>query len=688
LYATNWYNRFDNTANVLCYGQAPLSRTLYQDYIGDGRMPYGQNIILAMGMYGGYNQEDGIIMNADALARGQFRSLNYRSYEAFEEDDKEAHTKTRIGNPKQIPGWVKLKPFLNYTKLDDSGIIRVGEYVDQNTVIVGRYMMGEKGSAMTDVSVTPQVWTRGRVESVVLTVNNSGFRLVKIRVVQDRVPELGDKFSNRHGQKGTINVLYRGHDMPRTADGIVPDMIMNPTAIPSRMTIGQILEMMMGNVAAELGAIGNCTAFMNDGSPHPILGNILESMGLNKMCNQVLYNGMTGEQMTADIYMGVVYGMRLKHMTEDKWNARGKGRKEQRTHQPTGGRGNEGGLKIGEMERDAICAHGIATFVQESYMARSDGEKFIVCNGCGTIPLYNERQGFYLCTMCDGPIQFSGDNASNLNPIPPATRSATTFSTVEMPYVTKLFFQEMETYMNMGFRLLTTRDVARLKGLDTVEEMTAANVANLAQPLPELVYPDDALPELPAVNLPAPTAYNVAKQIQTLREEAAAVTQLAQPQVNQAPQQVQPPPSTNQIPANSVIPVLTNFTAPQQPAPLQQAPVPQADIQLQPGSFSAAPAIEGAVIATTEAGQPIINISTDERTLSESGLVQPRQTAVAPPPQMGFAPPTARRIRRPVVPPPVPAQQGGYEGGYGDEQEEEQQRPMNSSQSLKVVKLG
>ncbi len=1031
IYATNWKNRFDNTANVLCYGEAPLSRTIYQDYIGGGKMPYGQNIILAMGMYGGYNQEDGIIMNADALARGQFRSINYRSYELFEEDDPISRTKTRIGNPKQIPGWNDLKPNLDYSKLDDAGLVRVGEYVDQNTVIVGGYMISP-GGQMKDASKTPQVWTRGRVESVVVTMNNNGLRLVKVRVTQDRVPELGDKFcltddhdvltknrgwvsiaevtvddevaqlnkgknmieyvhpnetfvfehtgqmyevktqgvnlcttlnhrmwvqkrnsnsyelieakdmmgrrvkfssfspspqhnittkigdkmltedemssfitlfgiwmaegwvyisekdyiarleisadkpdvkeilknvcdelklnynfreptkkfyinskeyaqyfkqfsvgainkflpswcfelsqeqskqlleamcvgdghetltslhygtssiklrdgvqilaqhagytstyvkimdagqinvgkdgiqfkanadhwgvyirrkrlyptlnhghsktqggqsekiinysgkvycisvpsevflvrrqgtivwtgnSNRHGQKGTINVMYRATDMPRTAEGITPDMIMNPTAIPSRMTIGQILEMIFGNVSAEIGAIGNVTAFMNDGSPHEMLGNILEKLGLNRMCNQVLYNGMTGEQMEADIFMGVVYGMRLKHMTEDKWNARGQGRREQRTHQPTGGRGNEGGMKLGEMERDAIVAHGVSAFQNESYMMRSDGTTFYVCNGCGTIPLYNERQDLYICPLCDGPIEYSGDNASNLEPIPPSVRSATSFSKIKFPYATKLFFQELETFANMGMRILTTRDTTRLNGLDHVSELVEAK-GQAAQPLRPRVFHEPDVPVLQNVK-PAPTAADIARELDILQSRAVETFQQELQQVaadrvaNQAP-------SNAQQEANRVIQSLV--AANQQGAN-------QGDVQLAPASIAPPPApqaqaqplqlIQGAqppleIVAGD--GAPVINVDTGPEAMAAAGLRQPGDaTASIQPPapvyqQQQGGQPIRRRARM-----QYPRQQyGGYNYGPAPPQQlygpVQQQPPMPHQQ--------
>ena len=839
LYATNFQNRFDNTANVLVYGQAPLSRTIYQDYVGAGKMPYGQNVILAMGMYGGYNQEDGIIMNADALARGQFRSINYRSYEAFEEDDKLANTRTRIGNPKQVAGWTELKPNLDYSKLDESGIVRVGEYVDQNTVIVGRYLQGEF-SGMRDASVTPQVWTRGRVEKVVLTVNNLGLRLVKIRLVQDRVPELGDKFcltadhevltqnrgwvpitqvttadlvaqlnpstktaeyvhpketfvfdhtdemytvhtalgtqyvtanhrlyvkqdsssesgltaaklcyvlqnvgfylydesmnlvkidkitrdetntvgdkvyclsvpseiflvrrlgsaqgmwtgnSNRHGQKGTINVLYRGHDMPRTADGIVPDMIMNPTAIPSRMTMGQLLEMMLGNVAANMGAIGNSTAFMNDGSPHEALGKILEEkFGLHKLSNQVLYNGMTGEQIEADIYMGPVYGMRLKHMTEDKWNARGQGRKEQRTRQPTGGRGNEGGLRIGEMDRDAICAHSISSFLQESFMERSDKAEFFICNGCGTIPLYNEKQNFYMCPTCDGPIQFVGSSADSLEPIPPQVGSAKTFSKVSYPYATKLLLQEMEMYLNMSSRILTTRDTKRLKGIDSVQQITATNVSGISQPLPALVVPEHFVPELPARPTNLPTAAELSAQMADLdKAQEAAVDAFKVKTATAATAAVA-------IPESQRIPVLIQSAVPQTNAvgvtlaPGSIAPIPRAPVVQMPQPGAPAPTVipvadfQGAVVAETADGTPIIQVATDDAALRQSGLLQPSDAVrpVGRPPGSGAAAP---QVRKYVRQPPVFQQMGDPEDA-GVPEAAPAQPPQGP---VKVVKLG
>ncbi len=640
MYATNWQNRYDNTGHVLAYGEAPLCRTIYQDYFGEGRMSFGQNMVLAITSYTGYNQEDGLIINKDAVDRGLFRSLAYRSYEAYEEDDEESHTQTRFGNPIHVAAWMDLRPGLDYSKLDDRGIIRVGEYVDEMTVIVGAYMMSGRGS-YKDASVAPQVWTRGRVESVVVTVNNMGMRMVKIRVSQDRKPEIGDKFclspdhdvltshgwkgirhvtaedfvcmydpetkmtkfstpldypefdhaggvminvkladcmlqvtpnhrlyvreagsstyefmeartvsilvaggksfyslsadgsehliedmvdttldarystvhcltmetgvflvrrrgskaaywtgnSNRHGQKGTIGMLLRGHDMPRTESGLVPDMIMTPYGIVSRMTLGQIMEMICGKYGMKAGAVMDGTAFMNDGSPADAIGDRLEEIGFERYGNEIMYNGATGQQIQTEIFICPLYGMRLKHMTEDKWQARDKGRKEQRTHQPTGGRGNQGGLKIGEMDRDTILCHGIAGFVRESYMQRSDGAKFPICTGCGTIPIYNPKLGLAICTLCDGPVEFTGTNATNIEIIPPLKKPTSEIVHVEMPYATKLLDQEMNSFLNMGLRFVTSAGVTKLKN-PTNEFFSTEIPAGGEEPLKERILPE------------------------------------------------------------------------------------------------------------------------------------------------------------------------------------------------------
>lgn len=496
VYASNAHMRYDNQAHILTNGSPPLVRTLYYDYLGQGKLPYGTNIILAMGMFQGYNQEDGIVINYDALQRGLFNTVHYRSYTVFEEDDDRAKTRTRIANPKSVPGWTDLKPGMDYSQLDDAGIVRIGSYVDENTILVGR-TIELPGGKLADSSEATQVWTHGRVESVVVLVNNKGLRTVKIRCVEYRMPELGDKFSNRHGQKGTIGMTVRSHDLPRTMSGIVPDMIMNTHAIPSRMTIGHVLEMVLGKVAANVGAIADGTAFTDDGRLTKQLSTALEHLGFEKFANEIMYDGTSGKQLVSDMFIGPIFSMRLKHMVEDKWNARGKGRREQRTHQPTGGRGAQGGLRIGEMERDAILGHGISAFVNESYMLRSDGTSFNICKGCGTIPIENEKKGIFVCPLCTGPVKYIGSGPSDLELVPPTRKTMIAPVKIEMPYAFKLLAQELETYMNIGMRIMTEKDLLRLNGVnkDDLPPLTDEERQRGVITLPERVLPETAVPE-------------------------------------------------------------------------------------------------------------------------------------------------------------------------------------------------
>jgi DNA-directed RNA polymerase II subunit RPB2 len=662
VYATNYPNRFDNQVHVLSYGEAPLVRTLYYDYIANGQMGYGQNIILAMGCFSGYNQEDGIVMNLDSIQRGMFHSVSYRSYETFEEDDKLSHTSTRIANPAKTPFWLNLRPGLDYSGLDERGLIREGSYVDENTVLVGKYIKTPDG-VVRDASLTPQVWTTGRVEKVTVVVNNAGLSLVKIRILQYRIPELGDKFSNRHGQKGTIGMLIRGVDMPRTAEGLVPDMIMNSHAIPSRMTIAQLLETLLGKCAAQVAAVGNATTFMNEGSPVESIGKVLQDQyGMHAMGEELLYDGTTGTLIPSTIFMGSCYTMRLKHMTEDKWNARGQGRKEQRTHQPTGGRGNQGGLRMGEMERDAVIGHGIASFINESYMKRADGTEFIYCNGCGTIPIYNEKQNIYVCSLCDGPVRFIGDNASNLELLPSLKKSQVTFSKVAMPYAFKLLEQELGTYMNIGMRVLTNHDLQKMS-VPHLEELTEEEQAQaLLEELPERVLPDTQVPEYVKEdeeqmataedldNMSAlPPPLPVEQPVEQPQQQLQPIDEL----VEEEPPMAEGPPMVLPTGPYMVIPM-----TPQAPVQMQPQAQPQVQPQVQQMQQMQQPA---SVVRTGIPGAPpMISVDTSEAALRPL-QTQPLRTAIQN---------KTRRVR------------------FGEPQEQQQQKPLpsNANVRLNVIK--
>jgi ribA/ribD-fused uncharacterized protein len=461
--ATNIQSRFDTYAHQLCYGEAPLCRTFYYENIANGEMPYGFNCVVGVTSDTGYNQDDGLIVNRTSVERGMFQSLAFRSYDCAEEVDARTKVHTHVANPVKVPSWMSLRPGLDYSKLDERGIIREGEIVDDTTVLVGRYMVIPATNEVKDASVTPGLHTQGRVDSVVVLHQGDGRLLVKVRVIEMRVPVLGDKFSTRHGQKGTIGMLVPAEDLPRLPNGMVPDIMVNPGGLISRMTVAQLVEMVGGRVGAEVAAKINATTFCNDGEIVNQLGDVLQALGFGRAGDAIMYCGLSGKQLATEIFICPLYFMRLKHLTDDKVNARGAGKREIRTHQPTGGRANEGGLRIGELERDALCAHGISGFLQESMMKRGDATEFWICNGCGRIPIYNEAEKLFVCPACDGPLEFSGITANTMTLQLPTKQSRVTFSRVAMPYTLKLLDQELTTFSNTGFRFVAESSVSRLR---------------------------------------------------------------------------------------------------------------------------------------------------------------------------------------------------------------------------------
>jgi hypothetical protein len=261
------------------------------------------------------------------------------------------------------------------------------------------------------------------------------------------------------------------------------------------MTIGQNIEQLFGKAAALTGALADGTVFMNDGSPEAAIGAILEQHGFEKYGNEIFYDGTTGVQMEMSLFMGPVFEMKLKHMVEDKWQARGQGRKEKITHQPTGGRGAQGGLKIGEMDRDAIIGHSLAAFQRESFMKRSDSSKIQICTGCGTVPIFNpskkSRININQCTLCNGPPKYVGSTNHNMEILPLTKKQKGRIVTIELPYATNVLLQELASIANIGLRLITTGDTERLRPMETdtkLEEEQAIEEA--VKPLVPIQYPE------------------------------------------------------------------------------------------------------------------------------------------------------------------------------------------------------
>jgi DNA-directed RNA polymerase II subunit RPB2 len=397
-YHTNYMKRFDTIAEFLCMPQKPLSQTwLYHEMMGRGGcLPYGENVMVAITMYGGNNQEDSMIMNQTALKRGMFKTLYSHSYDHTEEfigmagRDQEGHPvgpHTEIRNPVKDET-IKRKEGYNYEMLDEDGIVKVNTLVDDKTILVGMVMpiLSPTGSTTgwRDASVEPKRGQVGRVDAVYRYSTQEGLRGVKIRIVEDRTPIVGDKMSSRHSQKGTIGQVLDEADMPFTAKGLRPDLIFNPHGIPTRMTVGQFLEPGTNRLGLQIGAFVDATPFTVQNRVQDLKRSLID-LGFEPHSHEVLYNGMTGEQMDADIFMGPIFYQRLKQMVEDKINYRNTGPKTGMTHQPTQGRSNEGGMRIGEMERDGLISHGVSKFIEESFMTRSDGAEFVFNRETGQV---------------------------------------------------------------------------------------------------------------------------------------------------------------------------------------------------------------------------------------------------------------------------------------------------------------
>ena len=372
LYSSAYGTRFDTFAHVLNYPQKPLVTTRYKKYTDVDKLPYGTNCIVAIASYSGYNQEDGVILNKTSIDRGMFRSLYYRSYEASEEI-LSSGDRVYFGNP-NYQSDIQTDGTTTYDKLDKNGFIREGEHVSDTDAIIG--LCQEKRSEDNTGRVTHvssekiKFSSSGIVDKVVVYKNSDNLRSCKIRIRKEKIPTIGDKYSSRPGQKGMCGMVLEQSEMPFTEDGIVPDMIINPHAIPSRMTINQLLEVVLGKSACLGGFLGDATAFQNNEIRD--YATLMKTYGYESWGNEIMYSGITGEQLHTSIFIGPTYYQRLKIMVADKIHSRGEGPLQSLTRQPRAGRANNGGLRIGEMERDSILGHGMAGFMNESMMERSD----------------------------------------------------------------------------------------------------------------------------------------------------------------------------------------------------------------------------------------------------------------------------------------------------------------------------
>ena len=463
VYHSNYQMRIDKMGVILNYGQTPLIKSRYLEYVNNEEQPYGVNAIVAIMCYTGYNVEDAILINEGAIKRGIFRTTYYSSYETREESSKiTGLTNSKFANIEKN-NVVGKKQGYDYSYLDEHGLVKENTELNEKVILIGKINSSlANKDVWTDDSVKTKKGQLGFVDKAFITHGEEGFNVAKVRVREERLPAIGDKMASRAGQKGTLGLIIPEEDMPFDEDGIRPDLIINPHAIPSRMTIGQIVESLFGKVCTSYGAFGDCTAFQVKGPNYSTYAPLLVKAGFHSSGNQVLYNGMSGEQLAADIYMGPTYYMRLKHMVKDKINYRARGPNTVLTRQPVQGRANDGGLRIGEMERDGVLAHGMSYFLNESFMVRGEKEEYFIaiCNKTGAIAIYNEAQNLFLSPYADGPIKFN-TNPDGTQSIMNLSRFGRSFSVLRVPYAFKLLMQELQI-MNVQMHIITEDNVDQL----------------------------------------------------------------------------------------------------------------------------------------------------------------------------------------------------------------------------------
>jgi DNA-directed RNA polymerase II subunit RPB2 len=459
MYHTNYQMRLDKMSVVLQYGQTPLIKSRYLELMNNEEHPYGVNTIVAIMCYTGYNVEDAILINQGAVDRGLFRTTYYTLYETTEDLNVSENitSKTTLFDFKTKN--VKTPPGSDYSFLDKNGVVIENTELNDKIVMIGAIKTNSDSDEAIDSSVMTKKGQLGHVDKTFITENEKGLRLAKIRVREERIPSIGDKMASRAGQKGTIGLIIPEKDMPYTSDGICPDIIINPHALPSRMTIGQLVESMFGKACLHYGAFGDCTAFATNGPNHELYGKLMTGAGFHSSGNQLLYCGTSGEQIESNIFIGPTYYMRLKHMVKDKINYRSNnGPNTMLTRQPVQGRANDGGLRIGEMERDAIMSHGMTSFLTESFLKRADEYYMAVCDKTGMIAVYNPDSDIFFSPSIDGPGAFGEINGK---PIKQMSRFGRSFSVVRVPYSFKQLIQELQV-INVQLRIITDNNVDQL----------------------------------------------------------------------------------------------------------------------------------------------------------------------------------------------------------------------------------
>ena len=434
IYVTNFDKRMDKTSYLLTYPMRPLVDTRIMNILKLNNIPSGEMVMVAIATYSGYNQEDSIIFNKGSLDRGLFSATIFHTEK---DEDKKVYGDEEI-RCKPDKSKTKGMKFANYEKLNSKGLIPENSLIQNKDVIIGKVIPIKENKndhtkliKYSDQSKIYRTHEETYIDKNYVNRNGDGYTFCKVKLRNFRKPVIGDKFSSRHGQKGTIGLILPEEDMPFTVNGVKPDIIINPHAIPSRMTIAQLKETLLGKVLSEMGLFGDGTPF-NELSVKSITKELLKC-GYEAHGNELLMNGMTGEQLETNIFMGPTFYQRLKHMVNDKQHSRSIGPMVVLTRQPAEGRSRDGGLRFGEMERDAMIAHGAERFTKERLYDVSDKFSVVVCKHCGLISSYNDKKSIHFCRNCE---------------------NRTSFSKINIPYAAKLLTQELIT-MNIAPRYLT-----------------------------------------------------------------------------------------------------------------------------------------------------------------------------------------------------------------------------------------